>query len=205
MNGKILCVERVTESTYDAIFINQNPDVSEKEFNLLIKYSPTRLINDELYPLYSLIVFQNFRERYGVSLPLDTVVNSLLKSIEYVEKQIENLSNSYTNPNIRNYLLQIKSKYEKRLKLYKATISYLKDDDIKGIKDFADNEIHDKETKERIYSVIKKSTNKETRLSNAKKFLDRLYMGLCFTDDDKSSFNEALEKNGIIVFIHSWD
>ena len=114
-NEKILHVERVIESTYDVIFINQNPDVSEKEFNLLIKYSPTEVTIEEFYSLYHLIVFpQNFQVRYGKPLPLDTVTNSLLKSIEYVKKQIENLSDSYTNPHIRNYLLQIKSKYEIR-------------------------------------------------------------------------------------------
>lgn len=202
INQKIFHIERVEGSVCDYIYINQNPRLTANEFKLLVKYSPIEIRRDEIDYFYDLIVYpQNYKVRRGKPLPLDTALNAMLISKEYAESELKNLSQPFTNLYIRRYFLQMKSKYDKRLKIYKAIISYLKDAETKEIINFANNEIDDIETKNRI---LKKLNEEEDRLIMTKELLKLLFNLLSLANENKL-FDEVLEKNDIILFVHSWD
>jgi hypothetical protein len=194
-NNTILNVEIVDDgSTADIIYVNLNPNYSAEEFKLITQYSLDASNGDEFYSLYNLVRrSQDSRNQYRKTHPLDRIVNYLGKSIDRVEGRIENILQKETTK--MKFLTQLNSLYEKRLKAYKAIESFIKDGDLKGVKEFADKEISDKKTREKLYAVINRSD--EDKLSTLKEILESIKYLLLY--------GNFLENNDIIVYSFSWD
>lgn len=208
-NAEIMQVERIIESCSDEIFVNLNPDISKKEFQLLIRFCPSnehRARIDEFGRLSWLMQYPQYYERtHNTMLTKETVVDSIQISLDYARKQLEELSEPFSNTFIRDYLTQIKIKYEKRIDFYGAILAFLNDGSETRINEFVSAQIHDDELKLKIETFVDHSRSRELEANDIKHIWDLVSGMLSLNGKTKVSFNEVLKETDIIVYRWSWD
>ncbi len=221
---KILGDITITDGVSDIIYINQDPGISEKEFNLFFRYAPDRQF-DKYWKIRKKIRAElgSIKEETKEVDLLENAKNFIIELRDSLQKEIETLSISCSNEGIRNYLNFVSNQRETHIKFLNSIIVYLESGDIEIIKSFANNDIDDEKTKQHMNKIIESYINdiekssKRTLFQKKKGIKDDIKIRAEITQKSIASLNEyfswknyalfdkALEKTDFIAIEYSWD
>jgi len=217
-NKKILNIEVITESCYDVFYINQNPEISEREFKLLINYDPKKIKN-QFDDIYRNVMYRK-REKAKFDAPLSTnkILESMKSDKKQLKRELELFKSSPKNKYLAQYFDYITEVYNRKILFYTTIIDYIENKDRNILADLADKELKEDSLKISLREVIYKTNEKgnisEKKLEgfdndkeisyNIRKFFWILRNWLSLNDAERL-YEEAINKNEIIIYVFTWD
>jgi len=213
-NKEILNIKVSRGSVCDVFYINQNPEISEKDFNLLLQGR-----RNEFPVIFRKVIYKN-KEKIKPEEPLNTY--KLLKVVKDDKKQIERYLKSFNSPPKNKYLAQyfdyLTEVYNRRILFYTYIIYYLENKDRNILVYFVNKELKEDSLKsplrEELYRKDEKENIPEKKFGNfdndteiaynIRKFFWILHNWLLLNDAEKL-YEEAIKQNEIIIYEWSFD
>lgn len=192
-------------------YVNQDPNISEREFKLFFRYvphSPNKYRKIESKIKGKLVSIEYVAKKDS---SLQNAKNLIIELRDSLQKDIEDMSIDFLNKDIENYFKYVSKQKEKKVEFLNIIISYLESGNSKVIESFVDNNIDYKKTKEIANETIndskdflsQKKDNIETRARISlisMKALDRP-----FSWKNYDLYKKTLEKTGFIEIMFAWD
>lgn len=193
-------------------YVNQDPDISEKEFKLFFRYVPYSAPN-KYRGIESKIKEKLISIEYAAKKndSLQNAKNLIIEFRNSLKKEIEDMSIDFLNEDIENYFKYVSKQKEKKVEFLNIIISYLENGNSKVIESFVDNNIDEEKTKETSNEIIndskdfssQKEDNIETRAIISLISMKALDRPLSWKNYDL--YKKTLEKTGFIEIMFAWD
>ena len=193
-------------------YVNQDPNISEKEFKLFFRYVPHSAPN-KYREIESKIKEKLISIEYTAKNndSLQNAKNLIIEFRNSLKKDIEDISIDFLNEDIENYFKYVSKQKEKKVEFLNIIISYLENGNSKVVESFVDNNIDDEKTKKTAIEIIndpqdfssQKKDNIETRARISLISMKALDRPLSWKNYDL--YKKTLEKTGFIEIMFAWD
>ncbi|MBT7470333.1 MAG: hypothetical protein HN692_08030 [Candidatus Cloacimonetes bacterium] len=191
-------VERVSESCHDNIFVNLNPDISEKELKLFIKYlTEYNGYRNDMGLIYKLF---NNEQSYRTNFP-NNLIDAFQTTISNLEKKVEAVSSPEIK--MKDLFNEIRVFEEKKIKLCNVLIDYLEINKIipeipKLIEIESQKDYYYKNT----FNIIEDDIIRQQK-NHIRRYLDLFEQ--FFLKKNAHLLQEAFNRSDIIPLTRSWD
>lgn len=194
-------VRSVTHGLTDYVFVNLNPNISEEDLNLVVKYAG--YINNDLFYLFP----SDRSKKYDDVSYVKRIEKRMQKKSKKLTNQIEYLLETTEKGEMVDIVNFVISEYRRRVALNDAVLSLIEDEDEKEILLFVKDEVKDKDLKNSMNSVIAGLYDKNESVAAVLSELSSLLNELMYSSYDAyaSDYVSMLSENDVILITVKWD
>jgi hypothetical protein len=194
-------IRSVTHGLTDYVFVNLNPNISEEDLNLIVKYAG--YINNDLFYLFPSDRSKNYDDVSYVK----RIEKRMQKKSKKLTNQIEYFLETSEKGEMVDIVNFVISEYRRRIALNDAVLSLIEDEDEKEILQFVKEEVKDKDLQNSMNSVIAGFHDKNESVAAVLSELSSLLNELMYSSYHAyaSDYGSILSENDVILITVKWD